>query len=88
MGDCGSQLLGFTLAALGLASSYKVAASTVATLLLPVLVLAVPILDTTLVTVVRLLDGRPVSQGGRDHTLAPARRARPLRDGAPSCCSR
>jgi UDP-GlcNAc:undecaprenyl-phosphate GlcNAc-1-phosphate transferase len=40
----------------------------VATLVLPVLVLAVPILDTTLVTVVRLLDGRPVSQGGRDHS--------------------
>jgi UDP-GlcNAc:undecaprenyl-phosphate GlcNAc-1-phosphate transferase len=28
----------------------------------------VPILDTTLVTIVRLLDGRPISQGGRDHT--------------------
>ena len=39
-----------------------------ATLILPVLVLAVPILDTTLVTVVRLLDGRPISQGGRDHS--------------------
>jgi UDP-GlcNAc:undecaprenyl-phosphate GlcNAc-1-phosphate transferase len=37
-------------------------------LLLPVLILAVPILDTTLVTVVRLLEGRPISQGGRDHT--------------------
>jgi UDP-GlcNAc:undecaprenyl-phosphate GlcNAc-1-phosphate transferase len=44
-----------------------VAGTTVATLLLPILVLAVPILDTTLVTVVRLLDGRPVYQGGRDH---------------------
>ena len=32
------------------------------------LVLAVPILDTTLVTVVRLLEGRPVTRGGRDHT--------------------
>jgi UDP-GlcNAc:undecaprenyl-phosphate GlcNAc-1-phosphate transferase len=31
-------------------------------------VLAVPILDTSLVTVVRLLEGRPVSQGGRDHS--------------------
>jgi UDP-GlcNAc:undecaprenyl-phosphate GlcNAc-1-phosphate transferase len=28
----------------------------------------VPILDTTLVTVVRLLEGRPVTRGGRDHT--------------------
>ena len=68
MGDSGSQVLGFALAALGLASSWTVAGSTVATLLLPVLVLAVPILDTTLVTVVRLLEGRPVTRGGRDHT--------------------
>ena len=61
-------MLGFTLAALGLASSWKVAGTTVATLILPILILAVPILDTTLVTVVRLLEGRPISQGGRDHT--------------------
>jgi UDP-GlcNAc:undecaprenyl-phosphate GlcNAc-1-phosphate transferase len=61
-------VLGFGLAALGLSSSWKVAGSTAATLLLPVLILAVPILDTTLVTVVRLLEGRPVYQGGRDHT--------------------
>ncbi|HEX6788711.1 MAG TPA: hypothetical protein VF091_05655 [Gaiellaceae bacterium] len=68
MGDSGSQVLGFALASLGLASSWTVAGSTVATLLLPILVLAVPILDTTLVTVVRLLEGRPITQGGRDHT--------------------
>jgi UDP-GlcNAc:undecaprenyl-phosphate GlcNAc-1-phosphate transferase len=68
MGDSGSQLLGFLLAALGLSASWKVAGSTVATLLLPILVLAVPILDTTLVTVVRLLEGRPIYEGGRDHS--------------------
>jgi len=68
MGDSGSQVLGFSLGALGLASSWTVAGSTVATLLLPLLVLAVPLLDTTLVTIVRLLEGRPVTQGGRDHT--------------------
>jgi UDP-GlcNAc:undecaprenyl-phosphate/decaprenyl-phosphate GlcNAc-1-phosphate transferase len=68
MGDSGSQVLGFVLGALGLASSWTVAGSTVATLLLPILVLAVPILDTALVTIVRLLEGRPVTQGGRDHT--------------------
>ncbi len=68
MGDSGSQVLGFTLAALGLSASWKVAGTTVATLLLPILVLAVPILDTTLVTIVRLLEGRPISQGGRDHS--------------------
>jgi UDP-GlcNAc:undecaprenyl-phosphate GlcNAc-1-phosphate transferase len=68
MGDSGSQVLGFAVGALGLSTAWTVAGSTVATLLLPVLILAVPILDTTLVTVVRLLEGRPVSQGGRDHT--------------------
>ena len=68
MGDSGSQVLGFGLAALGLATSWKVAESTVATLLIPLLVLAVPILDTALVTIVRLVEGRPVYRGGRDHT--------------------
>ena len=68
MGDSGSQVVGFTLAALGLASSYKVASTTVATLILPILILAVPILDTTLVTVVRMLEGRSIVQGGRDHS--------------------
>ena len=50
MGDSGSQMLGFALAALGLASSWRVAGTTVATLVLPILILAVPILDTALVT--------------------------------------
>ncbi|HUZ83027.1 MAG TPA: NAD-binding protein [Gaiellaceae bacterium] len=68
MGDSGSQALGFALAALGLSSSWRVAGSTVATLVLPVLVLAVPILDTALVTVARLLDGRPIYEGARDHS--------------------
>jgi UDP-GlcNAc:undecaprenyl-phosphate/decaprenyl-phosphate GlcNAc-1-phosphate transferase len=68
MGDSGSQVIGFALASLGLASSWNVAGSTVATLLLPILVLAVPILDTTLVTIVRVLEGRKVTEGGRDHT--------------------
>jgi UDP-GlcNAc:undecaprenyl-phosphate/decaprenyl-phosphate GlcNAc-1-phosphate transferase len=68
MGDSGSQLIGFLLAALGLASSWTTAGTTVATMLLPLLVLAIPILDTTLVTVRRLAERRPVTQGGRDHS--------------------
>jgi UDP-GlcNAc:undecaprenyl-phosphate GlcNAc-1-phosphate transferase len=68
MGDSGSQVLGFALAALALSSSWKVAGTTLTTMLLPLLVLAIPILDTALVTVMRVLEGRPVSQGGRDHT--------------------
>ena len=68
MGDSGSQVLGFLLAALGLAASWTTAGTTVATVMLPLLVLAIPILDTTLVTIRRLAERRPVSQGGRDHT--------------------
>jgi UDP-GlcNAc:undecaprenyl-phosphate/decaprenyl-phosphate GlcNAc-1-phosphate transferase len=68
MGDSGSQVLGFGLAACGIAATLKVAGTTIATLLLPLLILAVPILDTTLVTIVRLFEGRPIYQGGRDHT--------------------
>ena len=68
MGDSGSQVLGFMLAALGLAASWTTAGTTVATMLLPLLVLAIPILDTTLVTLVRLAERRPVTQGGRDHS--------------------
>ncbi|MEX2211330.1 MAG: hypothetical protein WD689_06150 [Gaiellaceae bacterium] len=68
MGDSGSQVLGFALASLGLAASWQAAGATVATLILPLLVLGVPILDTALVTVVRLLEGRPLAQGGRDHS--------------------
>jgi UDP-GlcNAc:undecaprenyl-phosphate GlcNAc-1-phosphate transferase len=34
----------------------------------PVLVLLIPILDTTLVTISRALSGRRAAQGGRDHS--------------------
>ncbi len=64
----GSQLIGLVLATLGLMASYKEAGTTIATLVLPLLILAVPILDTTLVTTLRLRSGRSVTQGGRDHT--------------------
>src|SRR5918912_979427 len=40
MGDSGSQVLGFALAALGLSASWKAAGTTVAALFLPILVLA------------------------------------------------
>lgn len=34
---------------------------------IPILVLAVPIIDTTVVVISRVLQGKPVYQGGRDH---------------------
>ncbi len=72
MGDSGSLFLGYTVAALALAVPAQLPPGAATWLLpawlLPVLVLAVPIFDTALVTVGRLRAGRPVAQGGRDHS--------------------
>ena len=68
MGDCGSTFLGFTLAASALLSTAGRSRNLAAVLLGPVLVLLIPIFDTTLVTVTRKAAGRPASQGGRDHS--------------------
>jgi UDP-GlcNAc:undecaprenyl-phosphate/decaprenyl-phosphate GlcNAc-1-phosphate transferase len=68
MGDCGSLFLGFLLASVTLVGSWKDASHLSLVLLIPVLLLGVPIFDTTLVTILRKLHGRPASQGGKDHT--------------------
>ena len=68
MGDSGSQLLGFTLGSLALLTSPGGAGGVAAAIAAPLLILAVPALDTGLVLVVRLGERRPFWQGGRDHT--------------------
>ncbi|MEX2153543.1 MAG: MraY family glycosyltransferase, partial [Gemmatimonadaceae bacterium] len=69
MGDTGSMFIGFFLASAALLSATGARSrSFVVVLAAPVLVLLIPIFDTTLVTVMRKLAGRPASQGGRDHT--------------------
>ena len=65
MGDAGSLYLGFLLAYLALKLRFD--APKDITFLVPILVLGVPILDTSLVTVSRLLHRRSPFQGGRDH---------------------
>jgi UDP-GlcNAc:undecaprenyl-phosphate GlcNAc-1-phosphate transferase len=60
MGDSGSHLLGFILAAVAIQGALKTAA-TVA-LLFPLLILAVPILDTSFVIAKRLKYGRPLHE--------------------------
>jgi UDP-GlcNAc:undecaprenyl-phosphate/decaprenyl-phosphate GlcNAc-1-phosphate transferase len=68
MGDCGSMFLGFALSGIALLSDYGRARNLVSVLATPVLILTIPIFDTLVVAVTRKLSGRPVSQGGRDHT--------------------
>ena len=70
MGDSGSLLIGMSLAGLTLTlgSTISGGQNVVSVIAVPMLVLLIPIFDTTLVTVSRMLSGRPTSMGGRDHT--------------------
>jgi UDP-GlcNAc:undecaprenyl-phosphate GlcNAc-1-phosphate transferase len=65
MGDCGSLFLGFFLSGVGLLVPAQ--AAIVSASLIPVLVLLVPIFDTSFVTLTRLMVGRSPLVGGRDH---------------------
>ncbi|MGB9178922.1 MAG: hypothetical protein WCB68_06690 [Pyrinomonadaceae bacterium] len=69
MGDCGSMFIGFFLASASLVHvSGGRSRSFLPVLAVPILILFIPIFDTTFVTVLRKLSGRAASQGGRDHT--------------------
>ncbi|MBZ0309350.1 MAG: undecaprenyl/decaprenyl-phosphate alpha-N-acetylglucosaminyl 1-phosphate transferase, partial [Anaerolineae bacterium] len=67
MGDTGSLMIGFVLAVLGIKLDFQTQTKLV-TWAIPILVLAIPIFDTTLVTFTRLREGRSPFQGGKDHT--------------------
>jgi UDP-GlcNAc:undecaprenyl-phosphate/decaprenyl-phosphate GlcNAc-1-phosphate transferase len=69
MGDCGSMFIGFFLASSALVHlSGGRSRSFLPVLAVPILVLFIPIFDTTFVTLLRKLSGRSASRGGRDHT--------------------
>ena len=67
MGDSGSMLLGFSLAALAIARRTQ-ASNVLAIVGVPILVFLLPIIDTSLVTITRILRGQSPATGGRDHT--------------------
>ena len=70
LGDSGSLLLGFSFAAVTLSSGRPTPgrSDVLSIVAAPVLVLLIPIFDTTLVTLSRWFSGRRASQGGRDHS--------------------
>lgn len=69
MGDCGSMFVGFFLASSVLLTQVGGRSrGLLLVLAVPVLILFVPIFDTTFVTILRKIWGRKASQGGRDHT--------------------
>src|SRR6476659_7012639 len=65
MGDSGALVLGFTLATVAVAGLLKTASTVV--LFLPLLVLAVPIIDTSFVVLKRLKYRQPISTADRSH---------------------
>lgn len=65
MGDSGALCLGFILAAVSIQGLLKTASTVV--LLLPLLVLAVPIMDTSFVVARRLKHNRPIYSADRSH---------------------
>jgi UDP-GlcNAc:undecaprenyl-phosphate/decaprenyl-phosphate GlcNAc-1-phosphate transferase len=73
LGDAGSMLLGFLLAALTLKLDLPVG-ETAPRVLSTVLLVAVPLFDLTVVVVARLVGGRPLMRGGTDHTTHRLRR--------------
>jgi UDP-GlcNAc:undecaprenyl-phosphate/decaprenyl-phosphate GlcNAc-1-phosphate transferase len=67
LGDSGSQVLGILLAALGIAY-HPQDANQASSWFVPVMLLAIPIFDTTLVVISRLRRGKRVYSAARDHT--------------------
>ena len=67
MGDTGSLFLGYILASIAVAGSWKTSSVTTS-LAIPILILGYPIFDITLVMITRFLEGRPISIGGKDHS--------------------
>ena len=69
MGDCGSLFLGFALSYLALSVQKNLNdASVYIIMILPLSLMVIPILDTSLVTIKRLISGRKIYMGGKDHT--------------------
>ncbi len=65
LGDSGSMFLGFVLGAVAIHGSQK--GATAIALLIPIIVLGLPLIDTMLAMVRRLLRGVPISAGDRQH---------------------
>ena len=68
MGDCGSLFIGFLLAGITTQQRMFHSSHFLPILLVPVLILFIPILDTSFVSVMRTLFGRSIARGGKDHS--------------------
>ncbi|MFC1499632.1 MraY family glycosyltransferase [Candidatus Zixiibacteriota bacterium] len=73
LGDSGATLLGFSLAAIAIIGDWGGNGSSAVNVVVPLLILGVPIFDTTFITITRFADGRIrtfrewLEYAGRDH---------------------
>ncbi len=65
MGTVGAQFLGFTLASISIAGAFKIA--TLVAVAAPILVLGVPLFDTTFVVLRRALSGKKIHEADTSH---------------------
>ncbi len=68
LGDCGSLFIGFVMATLTILDRYvTTASSSYFPVLMPVVVLAIPLVDTLTVMAIRTREGRPIHVGDNRH---------------------
>ncbi|HHU68899.1 MAG TPA: undecaprenyl/decaprenyl-phosphate alpha-N-acetylglucosaminyl 1-phosphate transferase [Thermoanaerobacterales bacterium] len=65
MGDTGAMFLGYTLAAISVVGAVK--SATVIALVVPILALGLPIMDTAFAILRRFVNGYPIMQADKDH---------------------
>jgi UDP-GlcNAc:undecaprenyl-phosphate GlcNAc-1-phosphate transferase len=67
MGDAGSLFIGYMLSALTVASTFYTGGSRLFPIAMPLIILSVPIFDTTSVVLIRLRERRPIYRADRSH---------------------
>jgi UDP-GlcNAc:undecaprenyl-phosphate GlcNAc-1-phosphate transferase len=67
LGDCGSQFLGFMLAALSLIDARQQKSSTIIAIAIPLLAFGFPIVEATISVLRRLISGQPIFTADRQH---------------------
>jgi UDP-GlcNAc:undecaprenyl-phosphate GlcNAc-1-phosphate transferase len=65
MGDTGSMFIGYIIAAVSITGALKSAAAV--TIFVPMLALAIPILDTTFAIIRRIFNDRPIGEADHGH---------------------
>jgi UDP-GlcNAc:undecaprenyl-phosphate GlcNAc-1-phosphate transferase len=67
LGDAGSLAIGFLISSMTIACKFDVGTVTARPVILPLLILFVPLLDATTVTLARIIEGRSPFAAGQDH---------------------